>query len=270
MGFLIHPFQLDNLRDRVIFSKTTSPGGEYDYRALLVTFEDQESDMPARVLSTKSLYIALVGLAASLILSSCGLLRRDVPVSLDELTREGFIKEMVIAKKTPATKYFTDYYDPPSYHVSKLDLVNGVQALSDSLTASVLALIVVGPAGPLWSYDVITVIDSNASDGSLALNFLRFSHARITWKATRLAARYEYTSFLEKARANPLLRRPTAQDSTEEGEWQSIFLIATFGDTPYVAVAPYPDSTSSIDAYDSLSALVNGVLDLPRMKTTYD
>jgi hypothetical protein len=184
-----------------------------------------------------------------------------------DLSRTAFIREMVISEKTETTAHFDDY-TPGAYHVRKMDLIEGVRTLSDSTTRFVDAVLIAGPAGPLWQYEVLTIIDSARPDGRIIVNDLIFPHARITYKASGLLDRSEYESTMNRILSNPLLRDP-AKDTSFNGEWETSLLVARFGEQSQIGLLPYSvgveDSVELKMLYDAVNDLIAG-----ERSVTYD
>jgi len=119
---------------------------------------------------------------------------------LFKLNREGFIQELVFAQATPRTGEFDDY-TPGSYHVDPLDLADGVRTRQSTQTPAIRALLVIGPYGALWAFDVWLFEEEGEV---FRANRLVFAHARITFKATKLLSRQDLDSLLgtlERSRA---------------------------------------------------------------------
>jgi len=96
-------------------------------------------------------------------------------------SRAGFFREVLFAAPTARTPWFDDY-TKGSYHIDKLDLAIGLRKEAERCGVTLEALVVVGPNGPLWSYNVLAFL----RDGdSVRINSLVIPHARITGKATK-------------------------------------------------------------------------------------
>ncbi len=183
---------------------------------------------------------------------------RNVSSENLDLSREAFINEMITAAETPVTRHFDDY-TPGSYHVDKLELVKGVRVLSDSIAKDVDAVLVYGLVGPLWQYNIVTVIDSTDAAGSVHVNHLVFPHARITAKATRELKRSEYERIWSQILASPILRSVSTADTTVSDDWSLSFVAAKFDVSQIVRVVS--DSAGQNNA-ESMELLVNSVNEL--------
>jgi hypothetical protein len=115
------------------------------------------------------------------------------PKQIWNLSREGFIQELVYARATPRTPQFDDY-TPGSYHVEKIDLLDGVRTRRAATTPQIKGLLVVGPVGPLWAYYVTLFTEEKEGVRATDVNF---PHARITFKRTKLLSGKEYKKFLD-------------------------------------------------------------------------
>ena len=194
-----------------------------------------------------------------------------------DLSRSSFIKEMIFINKSPNTKCFDDY-TPGSYHVKKLDLIAGVRELRDSTTRSVAAVIILGPSGPMWQYNVIAVIDSSEGGDSVAVNHLIFTHARIRSKSTRRVSREQYEIVMKRILTDTSLQEPkrdpkfsdskwviTADDADE---WNSFAAVALFSDSSTVRVA-YDNPVQPGPAAERVCNRVNELLQTGKTKETY-
>ena len=115
--------------------------------------------------------------------------------------REQFIRECLDSAATPETSKFNDYTEG-SYHITKLDLVDGIEKATESQPGRLRAVIIFGPAGPLWTYHVLVAL----KEGELIrLNSLVMPHARITGKGTTTLSEAEFDKLLGKLTASKLL-----------------------------------------------------------------
>ncbi len=146
------------------------------------------------------------------------------------LSREGFIQEAIFPEGTPRTPYFDDYTQG-SYHVDKIDLINGIRELRKKKT-DIIATFIGGPWGMMWGYDFLVFMQS--SNGEIKVGRLVFPHARIVYKSTTTISRQEFDTlsqqFLSAKCIN--LGLPTIE-SLKHGkeknlplEWQYDFLYA--------------------------------------------
>jgi hypothetical protein len=213
--------------------------------------------------------VLFVILGAACTLMSCFWGQRGGSKEQVDLSREAFIREMVIASETETTEHFNDY-TPGSYHVKKLDLIKGVSNLSDSTTKSVDAVLIIGPSGPLWQYNVITVIDTLGADSPVSVNRIVFPHARITHKSTKELEREVYRQIIERVQANPLLRNVTDEDGTDASEWAHSIMIAEFGRTKSIRVVRDSVADQYKESLELLYEAVNEMIGGDRAVVTYD
>jgi len=120
------------------------------------------------------------------------------PTCTPNLSREGILQELLFAQGTARTPKFDDYTED-SYHVDKLDLLEGVRRLRGRDEA-VVGLIVYGPTGPLWAYHVMLIVEE---EEDLRANWVYFPHARITGKGTRPITREEYLAAVQRIASDP-------------------------------------------------------------------
>jgi hypothetical protein len=123
------------------------------------------------------------------------------PRSFAAPDRAQFIRECLDAAATRETPKFDDY-TKGSYHVDKLDLVEGLEAATRSQPGRLHAVIILGPTGPLWAYYVFVAL---AEGDGIRLNWLVMPHARITGKSTRTFSKAEFEQLFSKVTASKLL-----------------------------------------------------------------
>jgi len=140
--------------------------------------------------------VTLVGelLAVLLVCMNCSAHRP--PSCRPQLARTGFLQELLFPQGTARTPDFDDYTDG-SYHVEKVDLLEGVRAIREH--EHIAGVIVYGPVGPLWAYNVLLFV---AEGDEIRLNTVAFPHARITGKTTRVLSRAQYEEALTKLSAS--------------------------------------------------------------------
>jgi hypothetical protein len=116
----------------------------------------------------------------------------------DDISLRGFVEEALYGYGTPRTHLFDDYTDG-SYHVRPAELVEALFMIGPTYGLELDAAIVIGPYGPLWAYDVVTIVD----DGSCTrVNWLVMPHARITVKRSGCLPRdtvHAFRSSIQKA-----------------------------------------------------------------------
>ena len=127
--------------------------------------------------------------------------------------RAQFIRECLDPTATRETPKFDDYTEG-SYHVDKLDVVEGLEAATKSQPGRLRAVIILGPTGPLWTYYVLVAL----SDGdAITLNSLVMPHARITGKGTKTLSKTEFEQLFNKLTASKLLRQGEPSEIKKEG-----------------------------------------------------
>lgn len=177
-----------------------------------------------------------------------------------DLSRRVFIEEMIYPQGTSRTPKFDDYTSG-SYHVGKLDLVDGVRD-ANKPSHRVDAVLVLGPSGPLWQYNIITVVSGDSSSNTVRINNLVFPHARITYKSTRTTTRDSYVKSIASIMSNVALREPTKDDRQEDGEWKMVAVIATFEDNGRIRVLPISAikerQQEAKQLYDEINQLLGG------------
>jgi hypothetical protein len=125
-------------------------------------------------------------------------------------SRENFFREVLDAQATAVTPLFNDY-TKDSYHVSKLDVFNGLSEIAQKEDIKLRGLIVVGPLGPLWAYYVLAFIEESKA---IRVNSLIMPHARITYKSTGTISQQRYNDFLSSL----LLAKVLATDLPPKGK----------------------------------------------------
>lgn len=96
----------------------------------------------------------------------------------DDLSLRGFVAEALYGFGTPRTHRFDDY-TKGSYHLRPREFLEELFRRAPELKRDLRSAVVVGPYGPLWAYDVVTVVQ----DGECTrVNWLLMPHARITVK----------------------------------------------------------------------------------------
>lgn len=185
-----------------------------------------------------------------------------------DLSVSAFIEEMCYSQGCARTPRFDDYTEG-SYHVRKLPLVNEITRRNTNDSARVEAVIVLGPSGPLWQYNLVTIVGTNRNSKILRVNHLVYPHARITRKATRLVPRDDVESALELLMMHPGLRDVRAADHAAEAEWDTMATVARFGDSVMTKILP--DSAQTDEAVDvkTFYEAVNKLLGGDAMTTTY-
>jgi hypothetical protein len=128
----------------------------------------------------------------------------------DDVSFRGFAEDALHGFGTSRTHRFDDY-TKGSYHVNPDEVVEGLFRVAPLYKLRLLAVVVVGSYGPLWAYDVITVV---GEDGCARVNWLTMPHARITLKQTGCVPPETMSTFLgEVGSLASLTARPTSGDS---------------------------------------------------------
>ncbi|NIN67993.1 MAG: hypothetical protein GTO63_25455 [Anaerolineae bacterium] len=128
--------------------------------------------------------------------------------------KEVFYREILFPAATLFTPQFGSY-GPKGYGVNKLEMASELPAVADSCGVELLALVIVGPAGLLWSYDIFTFL----RDGKAAqVNLTMYPHARITEKRFRTLAQVEAEKWLDDLVHLPYVRagQPTWPDTLSD------------------------------------------------------
>lgn len=123
------------------------------------------------------------------------------PRALAAPDRAQFIRECLDSAATPETPKFDDY-TKGSYHIDKLDLVQGIEKATESQPGRLRAVIIFGPTRRLWTYHVLVALSEG---GLIRLHSLVMPHARITGKGTRTLSRVEFEERLSKLTSSAIL-----------------------------------------------------------------
>jgi hypothetical protein len=173
-------------------------------------------------------------------------------------TRDAFFSEVLTAKPSQVTPLFDDY-TPDSYHIDKLDVAKGLPLAAAACGVKLRALVLVGPAGMLWSYHVAALLEEG---DVMRVNSLVMPHARITGKGTGILQMSEAMSMLRDIEQHPLVRSglPGPPKGEDNLDFSYRLLLVVYGD----AGAQYFHADfNEMEASDALSALltrINAVL----------
>ena len=172
----------------------------------------------------------LTGALVAVIFISLSCSARRPPHCRSRLDRTGFLQELLFPQGPARTPDFDDYTEG-SYHVDKLELLEGIRSIRTR--EHIEGLIVYGPVGMLWSYHVLLFV---AEKDGIRLNSLVFPHARITGKATRVLTSAQFEESMAKLTSNhamvmgvpslETLRRERVADTSLE--WQYSLLLAVW------------------------------------------
>jgi hypothetical protein len=168
-----------------------------------------------------------VVLFLSTLLANCTTWRSaDRAFAGEGLDRAGFIDELVFARATARTPRFDDYTEG-SYHVDKLDLLEGVRQRRNGGTP-ILALFVQGPAGPMWSYEIVLFL---RVENGVRANQLSMTHARITVKSTSFLGDEEYRELVQRVSSTLVEGAPAPAENLD---WSYDMLFCDFAGTERV------------------------------------
>lgn len=119
----------------------------------------------------------------------------------NDVSLRGFAEEALHGHGTPRTHRFDDY-TKGSYHVRPDEVVNELFRVAPIYKLQLQAVVVVGSYGPLWAFDVITVL---SGDNCSRINWLTMPHARITAKWSGCVSSEAASAFVaEVLRAAPV------------------------------------------------------------------
>jgi hypothetical protein len=178
-----------------------------------------------------------------------------VPECVPDLSREGFVQEVVFPQATSRTPAFDDY-TVGSYHIDKIGLLEAVRNRRISRTPEIVGLLILGPSGPLWQYDVLLFLSQAQV---VSIHLLTMAHARITWKAAGSISQEAYSAFV-----TDLSRLPdvvpgvpvpaSSAVSANDFEWSYGFLGAVWSPSELVLASRWDwyDGGSSSGALDRL------------------
>lgn len=180
-------------------------------------------------------------------------------------SRSGFLQEVLFAVPSMRTPRFDDYTGG-SYHINKLDLAEGLPEQARLCGARVKALIVVGPLGPLWSFNVAALLHERAG---YRVNALVMPHARITGKGTGFVSATEADAMLDELTRASLVRPglPTPEPRDMRSDFSYRMLLAIYdGDRPRFFHADFKE-LSEQPAREELLLRVNAVLATAKTST---
>ena len=114
-----------------------------------------------------------------------------------ELSFRRFAREVLFGYATYHTPRF-DAYTEGSYHVDPPQLVADIPAEAARHGLDLQAVVVVGPYGPVWAYDVVALI---RTPECVRVNSLVMPHARITAKYSGCLSAQSATEWLRRLEA---------------------------------------------------------------------
>jgi hypothetical protein len=148
-------------------------------------------------------------------------------------SREGFFDEVLFAAASRRTPRFDDY-TAGSYHVDKLDLVQGLPVRAALCGVRLRAALVVGPLGPLWAYYVAVLVDEGAT---VRINTLVMPHARITGKGTGVVSPEEAALFLRTIQNASLVHPGIPATAADEFSYRLLLALYDQGKPTYFSAA---------------------------------
>ena len=155
-------------------------------------------------------------------------------------TEVDFFREMLAPGATDNTAKFNAYYKD-AFVIDKLKLLLSFPKFARQAGKPVRALLIIGPAGPLWTYQVITLVEENSQ---IRCNFIVMPHARITGKSTGLFSKAEIEQFLGELQTSPLLTDPgttpaeiaSSLPDNDLGDFRFNLLVAGFKGSGWVRI----------------------------------
>jgi hypothetical protein len=182
-------------------------------------------------------------------------------------SRDNFFREVLYAKATSVTPRYDDYTEG-SYHVDKLDVLKGIPEAAKKEGLNLRGLIVVGPAGPLWTYHIMAFIEEGEM---IRVNSLTMPHARITYKSTGTISSRDYNDFLVRLIQTKVLTTEIPHkgrcDTCPYPEWHYEALISNWSESQarvYYGSLNEPKADADIEAFEKH---INSVLST--LKQTY-
>ena len=169
--------------------------------------------------------------------------------------KEIFYREVLFAAATAYTPEFDDY-GPAGYHVDKLQMASELPSIADSCGVDLEGLVIIGPYGALWTYQIFTFLrDGNVSH----MNAVAYPHARITAKGLRILSREEVIHWRTELVNLPYVH---SGDPTSEDEFSYDLLVVWWDEskprTWYASLREEED----LSAFDRLwSALYDDFVD---------
>jgi hypothetical protein len=176
-------------------------------------------------------------------------------------SRDQFLWEVQNAAPSPYTLRFSDR--PDSYHVVKSDLAAGL-LWGPHAVRDLRAVIVSGPKGVLWSYDILVI---SGRRGDLNVTRTHFAHARITLKGSAKTNEKVLRKLVEETAASQHILRtgPTLEQLRKDlhslcwGEFNYDFLLALpseFGVAFRLSSLSYAPDSYSNKIFEHLNNLI--------------
>jgi len=171
-----------------------------------------------------------------------------------EPSRDGFLHEVLFPAATRRTPRFDDH-TPGSYHIEKLDLVQGLPEEAKLCGGVVRASLVIGPMGPLWSYHVVALVEEGPN---VRVSSLVIPHARITGKGTGLVPVTDADALIERIERSPLVRSGLPPKPRDEFSYRLLLAVYAQPKTRY-AHADFDESKPNPE-FPKLLDHVNAIL----------
>jgi hypothetical protein len=171
----------------------------------------------------------------------------------DEITFRGFAEEVLVGHATPRTHRFDDYTEG-SYHVSPREVATRLFQIAPSYGLQLEAVAVIGPHGPLWSFDVISIL---REQGCTRVNWLLMPHARITSKRSACLAPHTASAFM----ADLLALAPSAEAAPND---DSCVVVGQPGTLHWSRASCHEAVSSLTDQLDAAARRIS-----PQLMVTY-
>ena len=202
-------------------------------------------------------YVILILSGAWLFIYQGSLQAQDTP------SRENFFREVLYAKATKITPLF-NAYTKGSYHVDKIDVYKGLPEIAQKEGVKLRGLIVIGPAGVLWSYHVVAFIEENEK---IRVNKLTMPHARITYKSTGMIGLNDYQELMGGLKKTQVLKKELPAKgkckTCSYPEWHYEVLVADWlGDKtePLYGKLKDPAPDANVDLFEKmLNQMLSGL-----------
>jgi hypothetical protein len=180
-------------------------------------------------------------------------------------SRAGFFNEVLFAESSTRTSRFDDR-TRGSYHVTKLDVVRGLPEQARRCGLRLKAVLVIGPLGPLWTFQVVALVEENLT---LRVNALVMPHARIMGKKTGMISRADAEELVEQIAKDPLVQPgpPVGDPRDSNADFSYRLLLAIYDNdgapqhfhADFDESAETQDSARLLDRVDALIARANTI-----------
>ena len=185
------------------------------------------------------------------------------PPAWNDLGPRGFAQELLLGYATQRTPRF-NAYTKHSYRVLPAELAAGLPKEAALYKVDLRALLVRGPAGPAWSYDVVAFLQER---DCTRVNWVVMAHARITLKRSSCVAQTEVEDVIGRARALATL---PVEAHKEAGHNDGCVLFGEYGPTagPARRSKMECDTSAPDPGFDSLYGPLNGLY--KKLQVTYN